>query len=257
MLDGSFELDGQDQSMRNPWIRALVGYLWGVLLFLAVAYSFKYALDALGNHSATVSQIVMKGTLVLLALAAWKFSGRPASQMGWCRAPWWNRSYVLWFVIAAVVMMTASVTMVLLEVVHPIAAKMNFLQIVVVIWLGSSFSEEVYVRGLVQSWIAGGEDATTPPSAFTPSIVASALVFASMHVPLIWSPAGVAGGLTLVAATLVLGWACAVLRARTKSLWPAIACHIFGNVAGVPGTIMGIIIFRLLHGRLPDFLHPG
>jgi hypothetical protein len=31
--------------MPNVWVRALVGYVWGLLLFLAVAYSFKYALE--------------------------------------------------------------------------------------------------------------------------------------------------------------------------------------------------------------------
>jgi hypothetical protein len=121
--------------MPNVWVRALVGYVWGLLLFLAVAYSFKYALDALGNHSAVVSQIAIKGTLVLIAVEAWNLLGRPLSQMGWRRAPWWNRSYVPWFVLAAVAMMAASVTMIFLEVRHPIASQMNFLQIVVVIWL--------------------------------------------------------------------------------------------------------------------------
>jgi hypothetical protein len=156
--------------MRNLWVRALDGYVWGLGLFLVVAYSFRYGLDALGNHSAVVSQIAMKGTLVLIALAAWKLMGRPFSQMGWRGAPWRNRSYVVWFVLAAIAMMAASVTMIFLEVKHPIASQMNFLQIVVVIWLGSSFSEEVYVRGLVQSWVANGEDAATP-SVFAPSIV--------------------------------------------------------------------------------------
>src|ERR1700732_3739106 len=112
--------------MRNLWVRALVGYVWGLLLFLAVAYSSKYGLDALGNYSAVVSQIAIKGALVLVALAAWKLPGRPLSQMGWRRAPSWNRSYVPWFVLAAVAMMAASVTMILLEVRHPIASQMNF-----------------------------------------------------------------------------------------------------------------------------------
>jgi membrane protease YdiL (CAAX protease family) len=241
--------------MRNVWVRALVGYVWGLLLFLAVAYSSKYGLDALGKHSAVVSQIAIKGTLVLIALAAWKLPGRPLSQMGWRRAPWWNRLYARWFVLAAVAMMAASVTMILLEVRHPIASQMSFLQIVVVIWLGSSFSEEVYVRGLVQSWIANGDEETTT-SIFAPPSVSSALLFASMHVPLLWSSAGVAGGLTLVVATLFVGWACAVLRARSKSLWPAIACHAFGNLAGLPGGILGTILYRLAYGRFPDFLTP-
>jgi membrane protease YdiL (CAAX protease family) len=59
------------------------------------------------------------------------------------------------------------------------------------------------------------------------------------------------GGLAIVLSTLGVGWACAVLRARSKSLLPAIACHVIGNVAGVPGGIIGVIIYRLVYGRIP------
>jgi membrane protease YdiL (CAAX protease family) len=174
--------------------------------------------------------------------------------MGWRRADWWNRSYLRWFVIAAASMMGASVAAIFLGSRHPLASQMTFLQIVLVIWVLSSVSEETYVRGLVQSWIADGGDVHRVVSAFKPSIVSSALVFAGMHVPLLWSRAGVKGGLAIVLATLGVGWACAVLRARTGSLLPAIACHVVGNVAGVPGGIVGMILYRVLYGRLPEFL---
>jgi membrane protease YdiL (CAAX protease family) len=75
-----------------------------------------------------------------------------------------------------------------------------------------------------------------------------------MHVPLLWSAAGIKGGLPIVLATLCVGWACAVLGARCRSLWPPIACHVLGNVAGLPGGIIGVILYRALHGHLPDFL---
>ena len=94
-------------------------------------------------------------------------------------------------------------------------------------------------------------------SAVKPSIVSSALLFAAMHVSLMWSPMGAKGGLMIVLSTLGVGWACAVLRDRSRSLWPAIACHIAGNVAGVPGGIIGIILYRLIFGHLPEFLKSG
>ena len=56
------------------------------------------------------------------------------------------------------------------------------------------------------------------------------------------------------AAALGLGFACGVLRARSGSLWPAIACHVVGNVAGIPGGILGVILYRLTYGRLPEIL---
>ncbi len=63
--------------------------------------------------------------------------------------------------------------------------------------------------------------------------------------------------MTLVLATLGLGWACAVLRARSRSLWLAIACHVLGNMAAVPGGILAALLHVLIFGRLPEMMKPG
>jgi membrane protease YdiL (CAAX protease family) len=243
--------------MRNQWLRALCGFVWGLLLFLAVAALLRLGLLSAGSGSAVMSHVVLKLVLILVALTGWKLLGRPFREMGWRKADWWNRSYLVWFVIAAISMMAASVAAIFLGFRHPIASQMSFLQIVLVIWLLSSFSEEVYVRGLVQSWVAGGQEKSGITSALEPPIVSSALLFAALHGSLLWSPAGVKGGLTIVLATLGVGWACAVLRTQSSSLLPAIACHIVGNVAGVPGGILGVILYRLVYGRLPENLTAG
>ena len=243
--------------MRNQWLRAFVGFVWGMSLFVGIAWSLKLALGTTNSGSAIASQVVLKTTLVIAALIVWKLVGRSLGEMGWRRADWWNRSYLPWFAIAVVTMMATSFAMILLGARHPVASQMGFLQIVVVIWILSSFSEEVYVRGLVQSWVAECNDVKGINSIFEPSIVSSALLFSAMHVSLMWSSAGVKGGLPIVLAMLVVGAACAVLRARARSLWPAIACHMIGNVAGVPGGILGVIVYRLIYGHLPVMLSSG
>jgi len=267
--------------MRNQSLRALFGFIWGLLLFLAVARVLRLVLSSTVIGSPVISQVALKTALILVAFIGWNLLGRPVREMGWRRADWWNRSYLVWFAIAAACMMAASVAAIFLGVRHPVASQMNFLQIVLVIWILSSFSEEIYVRGLVQSWIADGHNAKNwanafeakldggqpwvaegneakgIKSAFIPSIASSALLFASLHVPLLWSSAGVKGGVTIVLATLGVGVACAVLRAQTQSLWPAIACHVVGNVAGIPGGILGVILYRFVYGRLPEILTSG
>ena len=72
-----------------------------------------------------------------------------------------------------------------------------------------------------------------------------------------WSPIGVKGGLVIVLSTLGVGFACAALRAHSESLWPAIACHIAANVAGLPGGILGVILYFLVYGQMPNFLNGG
>jgi membrane protease YdiL (CAAX protease family) len=243
--------------VRSQWLRGLAGIVWGFLLFLGIAWSLRFGLGSSLTGAAVLSQIVLKTVLVIVALVAWKLLGKPYGAMGWRWADWWNRSYVVWFAIGAVAMMAASVVMIFLGLRHPLAAQMSFLQIVLVVWLVSSLSEEVYVRGLVQSWIADRDQAYGTSSPFEPAIVSSTLLFAALHVPLMWTPIGIIGGLPIVLATLGVGFACAVLRARTGSLWPAIACHVVGNVAAIPGGILGVILYRLVYGRLPEMLGSG
>jgi hypothetical protein len=43
----------------------------------------------------------------------------------------------------------------------------------------------------------------------------------------------------------------AELRTRTGSPLPAVLAHIGGNVAGLPGGIVGVVICRLVHSHLP------
>ncbi len=241
--------------MRNPWLRALGGYAWGLILFLVVGWSLRLLLGSTTSGSVVLSQVVFKTVLIVVALLGWKLMGRPLGDMGWRRADWWNRSYLIWFLLTAVSMTAGSFVNVFLGARHPLASQMSFLQIVLAIWVLSSFSEEVYVRGLIQSWVADRDDATGLSSPFGPTIVSSALLFASMHVPLMWSPVGPTGGLVIVLSTLGVGFACAVLRAQSRSLWPAILCHVAGNVAGLPGGIFAIVLYRLVHGRMPEFVN--
>ena len=239
-------------ALRNRWLRALAGFALGLLLFFAIAWALKRVVGPIVTKSAVASQIVLKSGLIVAALAIWRLLGRSFSAMGWQKARWWSRSYLPWLLLAVVSMMAGSVVVILLGVRHPVASQMTFVQIIVFVWILSSFSEEIYVRGLVQSWIANDEkDVASTDSLLDPSIVASALLFGALHVSLLWTPLGMWGGLAIVLATLGVGYACAVLRARSRSLWPAIACHVIGNVAGIPGGILGMIVYRLVYGHFP------
>jgi Type II CAAX prenyl endopeptidase Rce1-like len=83
-----------------------------------------------------------------------------------------------------------------------VAVQLNAACESLLIWLLTSFSEELYVRGLVQSGVADRDDAPANSSALEPSIESSAFLFAAMHGPLMWSPIGVKGGMAIVLSTL-------------------------------------------------------
>ena len=109
--------------MQNQRLRALVGFGWGLLLFLVVARCLRLGLGSIASESPVVSQVVLKTALVFVALIGWKLLGRPFSEMGWRRAEWWNRSHLVWFAIAAASMIAGSIAVILLETRHPIAAQ--------------------------------------------------------------------------------------------------------------------------------------
>jgi membrane protease YdiL (CAAX protease family) len=235
--------------------RPIVGFVAGLAIFLGVAWGLKAGLVQAQVQSPAVAQMALKFALIVVALGGWALTGRRFRAMGW-KAPAWQRRDWACFVAAAIAMMAATIVMVFLGTRHPIVSKFSFPQIVGIIWILSSVSEEIYVRGFVQSWIDDGSDPQPGGWRLSPAVIASAGLFAAMHVPLMWSPAGFAGGLTIVLAMVVVGWACAALRERTGSLWPAIACHVVANMASIPGGITAVILYRLILGRMPDFVAP-
>lgn len=228
------------------WLRSVVGVGLGLVIFFASAKIIR-SLDISG---VVARQVALKGSLIIVSIVIWGLLRRNWAQMGWkCPKPGVKK--LRWYIIGAVAMGAASVVMILTESKHPLVAEMSFPQIILTVWLLSSVSEEIFVRGLVQSWIT--DEFVLLPGTPDAGIVvlASPLLFAAMHIPLLWSGAGAIGGGTIVAATFVLGWAAAEIRLRTDSLLHAIGVHIVGNIAAVPFGIIGVLVYRLIHGHVP------
>jgi membrane protease YdiL (CAAX protease family) len=232
--------------LNNICVRAILGAVAGAVMFFGIGYGLK---SVAGNLSVFAAHALLKGTLIVISLIAWALMRRPWSQMGWQPARPGGRKW-LWYLIAAVAMGFATIVMILTENRHPIASQFSFVQVIVSVWLLSSISEEIFVRGLVQSWIA----APISPESATPKcvIIASACLFAGLHVPLIWKGGGALGGGVIVAATFFVGWAAAEIRARSGSLLHAIGVHIVGNIAALPFGVIGAIVYAVIHGHPPQ-----
>ncbi len=115
-----------------------------------------------------------------------------------------------------------------------VLGELSFLQTVVFVWLYASISEEVFIRGLIQSSLLPltkygftmfGRRVSFP-------VLISALLFGLMH--LMQSAMGVEGYqvLIVVAFAFVLGIIAGYQRERTGSLVPAIMVHMCANVGG-------------------------
>jgi len=228
----------------------LIGLVLGALIFLGCGTATTSAVAALDISGIVARHAFLKILLIAVSIALWAVMGRSWNRMGFQRGKPGVRK-LKWYAIAALAMGAASIVMILTKSKHPLVAEMSFPQIILTVWLLSSVSEEIFVRGLVQSWIT--DESVLLPGTPDAGIVvlASALLFAAMHVPLLWSGAGVIGAGTIVAATFLLGWAAAEIRLRTDSLFHAIGVHIVGNIAAVPFGIIGVLLYRVIHGEMP------
>ena len=190
-------------------------------------------------------QITLKSLLVIasfLLIAVWR--KRVPGTYGFQRSadvPW-SRTILTGLALGA-----ATSLLVLLaggRGMQSVLGTMRFWQIVLVIWIGSSVSEEIFTRG----WAQGALDrwrATMVP------VLVPALLFGSMHATLI--NRGVDGITTtvIVLGVTVLGVLAGRLRARYGGLSPAIAIHIAFNVGGIFGGLIYVVGYRVLVGKIP------
>jgi membrane protease YdiL (CAAX protease family) len=232
-------------------VRAIQAVSLGIVVFVGCAWLARRLAPLVGENTSLAAQCALKLLLIAASLALWACTRRTWAEMGWKRPRRGAVRLVRWYALAALAMGVASIALIWTRSRHPVTAEMSFLEIVIAIWLLSSIAEEIFVRGLIQSWIAAPSSQEPVGNAHRIAVPVSAAFFAGMHVPLMWMGAGVVGGGILVAATLVVGWAVAELRARTDSLAHAIGVHVFGNVAAVPFGILGVIAFRLTYGEMP------
>jgi membrane protease YdiL (CAAX protease family) len=173
-------------------------------------------------------QFIVKTVLVGLAFAAMARDGRPLSSFGFRRSSPWPRRLLL----AGFGLGLLSTLLVIVTPAHGMTALFKgfgVLALVLSIWIYSSVTEEIFTRGWFQSAVSPAVDSGEAPDA---AVVASALLFGSMHLSLLWMGADLWTVAIIVVATTLLGRAAAVARRRSGSLVPAILVHVLFNVGG-------------------------
>jgi membrane protease YdiL (CAAX protease family) len=113
-------------------------------------------------------------------------------------------------------------------------------QQVLLIWLWASLAEEFLVRGLLQGMMAAWADRSIRPFSLTLAwpVVAGAVFFAAMHLPLLMLGTPLNSVLAIVAFAFVVGLAAGQFRHVTRSLWAAVAVHAAANM---PGTLFQLM----------------
>lgn len=232
--------------MLHPVVAVIVGWL----LFAAVMA----ACSALSRFGWTTTGIFMEGVrfkaiLTALALAFMLIDRRPLRDFGF-RLPggaWydWPIGVVLGLASGAV----ASAVIILSP-----AEGMTFMkgqalwQLVVGVWFVSSIGEEVFTRGLVQTWMAGreGRGLNLGPLRLSWPVIASGLLFGSLHLSTLLRGADLWTVCTIVCFTSFLGLVAAYYREKTSSLVLPLLIHILGNIGGFGGGVVTMIVLTAL-----------
>ena len=126
-----------------------------------------------------------------------------------------------------------------------------FWQLIVGVWLVSSIAEEIFNRGLVQTWMTEGGKIRIGRLRITGRVIASGLLFGSLHVSIFFHGVDAWTVCCIVAFTTSLGLVAAYYMEKTGSLLLPIAIHIAGNIGGFIGGVLTMILIMLITGSPP------
>ena len=199
-----------------------------------------------------VDQLLIKTSLIVFALLAMKLYGGAPAQYGLRPAEPYRRWRVilpglgLGMLATALIFVTPAKGMKVLQ-------SFGFLSLVLLVWLLSSISEEIFTRG----WFQGSleTEATKPVSLLGFSlprpVLASALLFGGLHLSLLVAGADLWTVGIIVSSTFFLGLCAGQYRHRYRGLGPSILVHVAFNVGGFLGGIAMVLAHKLLYGTLP------
>lgn len=224
-----------------------VAFLVGAVLFAALSTGTHAGARTAGLEGMASSQVILKSIMLVVSLGLMWLIGRPPRVWGFGAPRSWLTSTLGPIVVGGV--LGAAASAVILGCGFPPMAgvrEMGLLQIIPILWFGSTIAEEVFVRGLIQGWMQPIEPGDGAPErrGSTARIVASGLLFGSMHVSLFFVGNDARTVVTIVAATTLLGLTCAWSRERSGSLAGPLLSHFAFNACGIIG---GIAVFVIRH----------
>lgn len=245
----------------------------GLVLFAALSAATSWVVQAAALQGMAARQIIIKSAMLVLAVALMALIARPRRVWGLAapRSPGgWLKGTLVPVAIGGLLGAATTATILGLGF-APMAGmrEMGLLRMVALVWFGSTIAEEVFVRGLIQGWMEPappavadhGGAASKPVGSGTSGgsgsggrgrIIASGLLFGSMHASLFLNNDARTAA-TIVIATTLLGLVCAWSREQSGSLVGPLLAHFAFNACSVIG---GIAVF-ILKGFPPNIGPPS
>jgi membrane protease YdiL (CAAX protease family) len=136
----------------------------------------------------------------------------------------------------------------------PEVNQLSFLQIVLIVLILASVTEEILCRGLIQSYLSPLNAIKVKWLMFEfdfPTII-GALFFSAMHITVLISGADLMTSVIVIIFAFLLGLLAGYNRAQSQSLVPAIVLHATANIGGVIGGILVTMVMVLVTGKPPS-----
>lgn len=237
---------------KNAALSVLVALFLGSIVFMASRYLSSWTtplIEAHFNLNYYTRNIFFKlYILILSVLMIWFVNNKSFSNYGFVRAK--NISYPKMTFVSIKILLSSMIIGGILFVgilrnYFPADNTKTFpsqsiLQMVLIIWIWSSITEEFLSRGLVQGFMNHLKNIKF--LGLSISVIFSGLFFGFMHLSLLKS--GMAYwfvGMIVFNATIV-GLLAAYYRERSDSILPAIYIHILANVVGSAPLLISMII---------------
>jgi membrane protease YdiL (CAAX protease family) len=131
--------------------------------------------------------------------------------------------------------------------------KLSFVQILLIVLILASVTEEMLCRGLIQSYLAplNAIKVKLLMVEFDVPTVIGALFFGAMHIIVLISGTDLMTSVIVIIFAFLLGLLAGYNRAQSQSLVPAIVLHATANIGGVIGGILVTMMKVLVTGKPP------
>lgn len=220
----------------------------GIVVFI-LAILLAEVLKHISGFPSWLSQVFMKVILVILSVIVARLLSLPLSKFGFQQSS--NTRNRKKYIVLALLLGALSSSIILIFKIPklPVLEGLSFFQILLVVWLWSSITEEIFARGFVQA-LASESTSTFKVTPFNVSSggLASAIVFSLIHFS-IWVGGGsIYTTVIIMIFTFLLGILCSKTRDEIN-LQSAIYVHIAFNVGGAIGGIIINIIYFISTGE--------
>ena len=239
--------------LRKP----LPAFLLAWAVFAAAAFS-PWCLRRLGLSELLAAHgwlphALVKTVLALVTLALAIAGGAPRAMLGLVRPsnPRWRLVLVRGALLGALSSVLIALTPA--EGMSWMLRDLGFGGIVLWVWVYSSLTEELFVRGWFQSFVKldSAPMLSLGRLKLSPLVVASGLLFGSLHLSLLAKDCDAWTVTIVVASTTALGVCAALDRQRTGSLGPPLATHVAFNVGGLLGGALVAVATLVATGHPP------